>query len=108
MRYEHLKDSGDLPIMGVNTFISSEGSPFVTPDEVVRSTTEDKDRLIDDLRALHERERKTAEVALLEVQAAALNGENVFAALMEATKVCSLGQLSDALFAVGGKYRRNM
>ena len=58
--------------------------------------------------ALHDRERKTCEVALDEVQNAALNGENIFEALMEATKVCSLGQLSEALFAVGGKYRRNM
>jgi methylmalonyl-CoA mutase len=108
MRYEHLKDSGELPIMGVNTFLSKKGSPFVTPDEVIRASSEAKDQLIDDLEALHQRERKTAEVALQDLQAAALDGANIFGALMEATKVCSLGQLSNALFAVGGKYRRNM
>ncbi|KAA3635231.1 MAG: methylmalonyl-CoA mutase, partial [Armatimonadetes bacterium] len=108
MKYEHLKDSGELPIIGVNTFLSAEGSPFVTPDEVIRSDDDDKERLIADLGALHHRERKRSEVALQELQAVALRGENIFSALMEATKVCSLGQLSDALFAVGGKYRRNM
>ncbi len=108
MKYEHLKDSGELPIIGVNTFLSAEGSPFVTPDEVIRSDDDDKARLIADLAALHDRERKRSEVALQELQATALRGENIFSTLMEATKVCSLGQLSDALFAVGGKYRRNM
>jgi methylmalonyl-CoA mutase len=108
LRYEHRKDSGELPIMGVNTFLSSGGSPFVTPAEVIRSSDAEKDRLIEDLHALHDRERKTAEIAMRDVQAAALAGKNIFAALMEATKVCSLGQLTEALFAVGGKYRRNM
>jgi methylmalonyl-CoA mutase len=108
LKYEHLKDSGDLPLIGVNTFLSKEGSPFVTPDEVIRSDDAEKDRLIADLRALHDRNRKEAEVALREVQEAALNNDNLFAALVEATKWCSLGQLSNALFAVGGKYRRNM
>jgi methylmalonyl-CoA mutase len=108
MRYEHMKDSGELELIGVNTFLSKEGSPFVTPDEVIRSDDGQKDQLIADVGALHDRERKTCEVALDEVQNAALNGENIFEALMEATKVCSLGQLSEALFAVGGKYRRNM
>ncbi|MDA2979649.1 MAG: methylmalonyl-CoA mutase family protein [Actinomycetota bacterium] len=108
MRYEHMKDSGELELIGVNSFLSKEGSPFVTPDEVIRSDDGQKDQLIADVKALHDRERKTSEIALAEVQNAALNGENIFAALMEATKVCSLGQLSDALFAVGGKYRRNM
>jgi len=108
MKYERLKDSGDLPIIGVNTFLSAEGSPFVTPDEVIRSDDDDKARLIADLEALRHRERKRSEVVLEELQAAALRGENIFSALMDATKVCSLGQMSDALFAVGGRYRRNM
>ena len=108
LRYEHLKDSGDLPIVGVNTFLSKEGSPFVTPDEVIRSDDAAKDQLIADLRALHDRNRKDAEVALRDVQETAMRGENIFEALIEATKWCSLGQLSNALFAVGGKYRRNM
>lgn len=108
MKYEHMKDSGELELIGVNTFLSKEGSPFVTPDEVIRSDDGQKDQLISDLKALHDRESKTSEVALGQLRNAALNGDNIFAALMEATKVCSLGQLSDALFAVGGKYRRNM
>ena len=75
---------------------------------MIRSDDGQKDQLISDVKALHDREHKTSEVVLAEVQNAALSGENIFAALMEATKVCSLGQLSEALFAVGGKYRRNM
>ena len=90
MRYESLKDSGDLPIVGVNTFLSAEGSPFVRPDEVIRSLDADKDELIEDVEALFER------------------SGNVFAALMHAARYCSLGQLSQALFEVGGRYRRNM
>ena len=108
LRYEHLKDSGDLPIIGVNTFLSKDGSPFVTPDEVIRSDDAAKDQLIGDLHRLQDRNRKEAEVALREVQEAALNHRNVFEALVDAAKWCSLGQLSQALFAVGGRYRRNM
>jgi len=106
--YETRKDSGALPIIGVNTFLSSEGSPFVRPTEVIRSSDHDKDVLIADVRALHEREAKNAEAALANLQHAALAGDNVFAALMEAVRHCSLGQLSHALFEVGGRYRRNM
>ncbi|MEZ5175859.1 MAG: methylmalonyl-CoA mutase family protein [Acidimicrobiia bacterium] len=108
LRYEHLKDTGELPIVGVNMFLSEAGSPILTPDEVIRSSDDDKDRLINDLRSLHDRERKSAEVALRDLQSVALAGGNIFDALMQAAKVCSLGQLSDALFAVGGRYRRNM
>jgi methylmalonyl-CoA mutase len=108
LRYETLKDSGDLPIIGVNTFLSAEGSPFMRPAEVIRSSDSDKDVLIADVHALHEREGKRAEVALHHLQQVALGGGNVFAALMEAARSCSLGQLSRALFEVGGRYRRNM
>jgi methylmalonyl-CoA mutase len=108
LRYETLKDSGDLPIIGVNTFLSTEGSPFVRPTEVIRSADADKDVLIADVRVLHEREAKHAEVALHHLQQFALSGGNVFDALMEAVRYCSLGQLSRALFEVGGRYRRNM
>lgn len=108
LKYERLKDSGRLPIVGVNTFLSSEGSPFVTPSEVIRSDDEDKNQIIADMNALHERERDASALALQDLQSAALGGGNIFAALMDATKVCSLGQLSEALFAVGGRYRRNM
>ncbi|MEN8042020.1 MAG: methylmalonyl-CoA mutase family protein, partial [Actinomycetota bacterium] len=108
LKYEHMKDSGELPIVGVNTFLSKDGSPFVRPSEVIRSTDEDKTRLISDLDALHLRSAKDAEAALSELQRTALAGENVFASLIEAARVCSLGQMSDALHHVGGRYRRNM
>ena len=108
LRYETKKDSGDLEIVGVNTFLSKEGSPFVTPDEVVRSTDDDKLNLIRDLEKLHQRNPVATAVALAHLQKVALDGENVFGALVEASPVCSLGQMSDALFDVGGRYRRNM
>ncbi|MDJ0790862.1 MAG: methylmalonyl-CoA mutase family protein [Acidimicrobiia bacterium] len=108
MRYETRKDSGELPIIGVNTFLSDEGSPFVRPAEVIRSGDDAKDQLIADVGALHERNRKDAEAALESLQQVALAGGNVFDALMDAVRHCSLGQLSQALFEVGGRYRRNM
>ena len=108
MRYESLKDSGDLPIVGVNTFLSAEGSPFVRPGEVIRSSDADKDQIIADVEALTARSVKDAEAAIDHLQHVALDGGNVFAALMDAARYCSLGQLSQALFEVGGRYRRNM
>jgi methylmalonyl-CoA mutase len=108
LKYEHMKDSGDLPIIGVNTFLSAEGSPFTRPTEIVRSTDEDKDRLLEDLESLHSRSGKEAGAALEELQSVALQGGNVFEALIEASKTCSLGQMSGALHEVGGRYRRNM
>jgi methylmalonyl-CoA mutase len=108
LRYETKKDSGDLPIIGVNTFLSKEGSPFVTPDEVVRSTDDDKTDLIRDLEALHQRDAAATSAALERLQEVALSGGNIFEALVDVSPVCSLGQMSTALFAVGGRYRRNM
>jgi len=106
--YEKLKDSGALPIIGVNTFLSPEGSPFVTPEEVVRSTPEIRERQIANVAAIHERNEKAAAEALRALQQTAIEGGNTFTAMMEAAKVCTLGQLSHALYAVGGRYRRNM
>jgi len=108
LKYEHMKDSGALAIVGVNTFLSAQGSPFMRPSEVIRSTDDDKSRLIGDLESLHARSGKEAQAALDELQRVALSRENVFAALIEASKVCSLGQMSGALHEVGGRYRRNM
>ena len=108
LKYEHMKDSGDLPIVGVNTFLSAEGSPFMRPSEVIRSTDDDKSRLISNLGSLHARSGEGADTALKELQRVALAGENVFSALIDASKVCSLGQMSEALHRVGGRYRRNM
>ena len=108
LKYEHMKDSGALPIVGVNTFLSAEGSPFMRPTEVIRSTDDDKVQLLEDLKSVHTRSRKEADAALEELQRVALAGGNIFASLIEASKDCSLGQMSDALHQVGGRYRRNM
>jgi methylmalonyl-CoA mutase len=108
LRYETKKDSGELEIIGVNTFLSKEGSPFVTPDEVVRSTDDDKLALLRDVQMLHERDPAATMAALERLQEVALGGGNVFAALMDVSPICSLGQMSEALFLVGGRYRRNM
>jgi methylmalonyl-CoA mutase len=106
--YEQRKESGDYPIVGVNTFLSKEGSPFVVPEELVRSTNADKDRQIANVAALRERAGEAAAGALADLQQAAVDGRNVFGALMEAAKVTSIGQMSTALYEVGGRYRRNM
>ena len=106
--YERMKMSGELPLIGVNTFLSPEGSPFVIPDTIIRSTDQDKQRLIEAVHSFQQRNAKEAEAALDQLQKTALEGANTFEALMDATKVASLGQLSHALYAVGGRYRRNM
>ncbi|RXG25499.1 methylmalonyl-CoA mutase family protein [Leeuwenhoekiella marinoflava] len=106
--YETLKHNGDFPIIGVNTFLSSKGSPTVKPMEVIRATEEEKQAQIQTLQNLHKAYEDTAEAALDAVQQAAISNENMFEKLMEATKVCSLGQITNALFEVGGQYRRNM
>ncbi len=106
--YETLKHDGTLPIIGVNTFLDPQGSPTVTPPEVIRATKEEKDYAIVSRDAFWKRNAATASGALQQVQRAALDGGNVFHALMEACKVCTLGQLSQALYQVGGQYRRNM
>src|SRR5699024_743741 len=106
--YEKLKHNGDLPIIGVNTFLSSKGSPTERPGEVIRATKEEKEHQIDTLEKLHETYKDSAEEALDKVKQAAVENKHVYAELMEATKVCSLGQITEALFEVGGQYRRNM
>ncbi|WGK63746.1 methylmalonyl-CoA mutase family protein [Croceiramulus getboli] len=106
--YETLKHNGEFPIIGVNTFLSSKGSPTVTPGEVIRATEEEKENQIKTLKLLHESKSATAQQVLEEVQQVAVNNANIFEALMEATKSCSLGQITKALFEVGGQYRRNM
>ena len=108
MYYETLKHNGDLPIVGVNTFLDPAGSPTLVPAEVIRSTDDEKRAQVDNCHAFQARHADEAEVALAHLQAAALANENVFERLMEAAKVCSLGQMSQALYAVGGRYRRNM
>ena len=106
--YETLKHNGDYPIIGVNTFLSSTGSPTVTPGEVIRATEEEKEQQIKTLETLHAAKESKAEETLEKIRKAAIQNENLFDVLMEATKVCSLGQITYALFEVGGQYRRNM
>jgi len=106
--YEQLKHSGEMPIVGVNTFLSDEGSPTVIPREVIRSTKEEREYAISSKEAFQARNEGAAQDALRNLQKTALEHKNTFEALMEATKVCSLGQMSGALYQVGGQYRRNM
>jgi methylmalonyl-CoA mutase len=106
--YETLKHTGEFPIIGVNTFLSSKGSPTVIPAEVIRATEEEKQYQIDMLNNLHQSGAEKVAEQLNSIQDAAINNQNIFEKLMEATKVCSLGQITSALFEVGGQYRRNM
>ncbi|MTI30519.1 methylmalonyl-CoA mutase family protein [Xanthovirga aplysinae] len=106
--YETLKHSGKYPIIGVNTFLSSKGSPTVIPGEVIRATKEEKEYQIHMLENLHNTYEDKAQELLKELQEAAIHNRNVFEKLMEVTKYCSLGQITQAMFEVGGQYRRNM
>ncbi len=106
--YETLKHTGELPIIGVNTFLSKEGSPTILPKEVIRSTEAEKENQIRTRDRQHQAKADIAPTVLKQLQQAALNNENIFAALMEATKHCTLGQITHALYEVGGQYRRNM
>jgi len=106
--YETLKHNGDFPIVGVNTFLSSKGSPTVIPAEVIRATEEEKQYQITMLDNLHQFHEAKVNEHLNKLQEAAIKNKNLFDHLMEATKVCSLGQITSALFEVGGQYRRNM
>ena len=108
MYYETLKHNGEYPIIGVNTFLSSKGSPTIIPSEVIRATTEEKEYQINMLRELHTTCSDTAPQLLSKLQNIAIQNKNMFDALMETTKYCSLGQITNALFEVGGQYRRNM
>ncbi|MEP0480439.1 MAG: methylmalonyl-CoA mutase family protein, partial [Nonlabens sp.] len=108
MHYEMLKHTGEFPIIGVNTFLSSKGSPTVLPAEVVRATEEEKQAQIATKDNLHSAFAKAQQEQLSKIQKAAIEQGNIFEHLMEATKICTLGQITDALFEVGGQYRRNM
>lgn len=106
--YETLKHTGEFPIIGVNTFLSSKGSPTVIPAEVIRATEEEKQYQITMLNNLQKANADLVAEHLKTLQEAAIKNENIFDYLMEATKVCSLGQITASLFEVGGQYRRNM
>jgi methylmalonyl-CoA mutase len=106
--YEHRKHTGEYPIIGVNTFLSKEGSPTILPKEVIRSTEEEKEGQILTVQNLQKANGEKAVGAMKRLQVSALHNENIFAALMETGKYCSLGQITRSLYEVGGQYRRNM
>ena len=106
--YETLKHNGEFPIIGVNTFLSSKGSPTVQPAEVIRATEKEKQFQIKTKKLLNKANKVKVKEQLAILQEAAVQNENLFDKLMEATKFCSLGQITEALFKVGGQYRRNM
>jgi len=97
-----------LPLIGVNTFLSKNGSPTILPSEVIRSTTEEKEQQITNLQAFWKRNEGKSEEALKRLKSVAIANGNLFAELMETVKYCSLGQITKALYEVGGQYRRNM
>jgi methylmalonyl-CoA mutase len=106
--YEHQKHTGELPLIGVNTFLNSKGSPTIIPSEVIRSTTEEKEQQINTVEAFKKRNENLAQAKLKKLQQVAINNGNLFEELMETVKYCSLGQITNALYEVGGQYRRNM
>jgi methylmalonyl-CoA mutase len=106
--YEHQKHSGELPLIGVNTFLNKKGSPTILPTEVIRSTTEEKEQQIQNLQAFWKRNEAKNKEAARCLKEVAINNGNLFEELMEAVKYCSLGQITHALYEVGGQYRRNM
>ncbi|RZA17106.1 MAG: methylmalonyl-CoA mutase, partial [Proteobacteria bacterium] len=106
--YETLKHTGELPIIGVNTFLGKDGSPTIIPSEVIRALPEEKEYAVQSCLDFQKRNQTAAESALKRLEEAALGGGNVFEELIEAGKVCSLGQISNLLYQVGGQYRRNM
>jgi isobutyryl-CoA mutase len=108
MHYEMLKHSGKFPVIGVNTFLADDGSPTVIPEQITRATTAEKEAQIAMLSAFQKRHAQVAVHKLDELQKTAMRGGNIFSALMDITKFCSLGQISQALYEVGGQYRRNM
>jgi len=106
--YEHQKHTGELPLIGVNTFLNKKGSPTIIPGEVIRSTTEEKEQQIRNLRDFQQRNAERSAQMLDKLKKTAIQNGNLFAELMETVKYCSLGQITRALYEVGGQYRRNM
>lgn len=106
--YEHQKHTGELPLIGVNTFLNKNGSPTILPGEVIRSTKEEKEQQIQNLHGFWKRNESKSDEALQRLKEVAVSNGNLFAELMETVKYCSLGQITHALYEVGGQYRRNM
>ncbi|PUZ28134.1 methylmalonyl-CoA mutase [Chitinophaga parva] len=108
LHYESMKHTGEYPIIGVNTFLNKNGSPTIIPQEVIRSTSEEKDFQIHTLQAFQKRHVDKSDAMLQRLQQVAVSNGNLFEELMETVKYCSLGQITHALYEVGGQYRRNM
>ncbi|MEI6802043.1 MAG: fused isobutyryl-CoA mutase/GTPase IcmF [Burkholderiales bacterium] len=108
MTYEMLKHTGELPIIGVNTFRNPHGDRVLDKLELARSTDEEKQSQLKRLQDFHTRNAQAAPAALKRLQQAVIANQNVFEVLMDVVRVCSLGQITNALFEVGGQYRRNM
>jgi isobutyryl-CoA mutase len=106
--YEHQKHTGELPLVGVNTFLNKKGSPTIIPNEVIRSTAEEKEWQINNLKSFWKRNDNKADEMLKRLKSVAINNGNLFEELMETVKYCSLGQITHTLYEVGGQYRRNM
>ena len=106
--YETLKHTGEFPIIGVNTFLSSKGSPTVLPAEVIRSTEEEKNQQINTVDLVQKAFAENRNQIFSRLKVDAISNQNLFASLMEASKYCTLGQITGTLFEVGGQYRRNM
>ncbi len=106
--YETMKHTGEYPIIGVNTFLAPDGSPTMIPGDVFRASYEEKNHQLYTIKTLHNRDKDITEKMIAKLRHTAVKNENVFEALMEVTKHCSLGQITHALFEVGGQYRRSM
>jgi methylmalonyl-CoA mutase len=106
--YEHQKHTGELPLVGVNTFLNKKGSPTIIPNEVIRSTSAEKEQQIKNLQAFWDRNKDQSAQQLKKLKQVAIENGNLFAQLMEAAPYCSLGQITHALYEVGGQYRRSM
>jgi methylmalonyl-CoA mutase len=106
--YEHKKHDGSYELVGVNTFRNPHGDPIPQKLELIRSTEAEKQSQLKRLRAFHQRNSSESGPMLQRLREAVIKDENVFAVLMDAVRVCSLGQITHALFEVGGQYRRNM
>ena len=106
--YETLKNRGEYPVVGVNTYLSDDGSPTITPSEVTRSTDDEKNYQVEFVKSATNRYKKESDEVIKALQNAAINNKNTFEKIMEAVKFCSLGEITHALYEVGGQYRRNM
>jgi isobutyryl-CoA mutase len=108
MHYEMLKHTGELPIIGVNTFRNPKGDTTAGTLELARSTDDEKQSQLHRLKKFHDTHATAAPAMLQRLEEAVINNTNVFEVLMDAVRVCSLGQITDTLFRVGGEYRRSM